>query len=235
MRLAVLAAAFVTIFGSVESNAELVRLDDQDRPPDGDIEIAGIIFSSGDFYGGQPCGVAGSGIGSATIAPNDWVNYQSHYLAGNLTRDGIQREGLSLYVSDDVILNSVTLMPHFSVSGYGGPVDLPFVMSYHIAARNAPTSISYLTVSDGTPETINLHSDFYDIYRLDLFVDSMDSNDNSFSTYRSGHGVPESIFQFGFTIQAMDITEIPEPGAAALLGTGLVAFGLGRRKLAGRF
>src|SRR4051794_18313157 len=98
MRSAVLSAAFILLLGVTASDAMQVYLGDQNRGPNGDIEIAGIVFSSGDFYGGQPTGVAGSGIGSATVGPSDWVNYAWHFPLGSLTRDTMEREGLSLYV-----------------------------------------------------------------------------------------------------------------------------------------
>jgi hypothetical protein len=149
------------------------------------------------------------------------------------------RNGLSLTPGSGVTLNSITLLPHFSLSGYAGPVTLPFGMAYDITARNAATSTSYLTVENDVPITINLHSDFYDISRLDLFLDSCGENEILFYNYRRDHGTPESTFLFGFTIQSMDVTiapetVVPEPGTATLLGLGLLGFRHTRRKLKNR-
>lgn len=228
-----IAAAIVSALLHFNADAATIFLGDQTRAPGSDITIQGITFTSGYFYGGQPASAAGSGLGSATIGPLDSVDAQWNYGAGQTTPTDILREGLSLNVGPTTTLNSVTLMPHFSASGYGDLVQMPLTLSYLINANNAATSVSYLTVADGVPVTLNLHSDFYDIYRLDLFLDSNGANDNAFYTFRQQNGTPASVFQIGFTIQSMDLTSItavPEPGTASLVAMGLVAIGWLRRK-----
>jgi hypothetical protein len=239
MRAAVIAVAVFSLFCTPSSNALTIYLGDQNRGPGGDLNISGITFSSGAYYTGQPTTVAGSGAGSATVGPSYSVDALWYAAAGSVFANPLAQEGLSLTPGEGVRLNSITLVPHFSLSGYEGSESLLFGIAYYIGARNAMTGTSYLTVQDNVPLTIDLYSDYYDIARFDLFLDSDGANDIRFSDYRRTHGTPESTFQFGFTIQSMDITisetVVPEPGSAALLSIGLFGFGYARRRMKNRF
>jgi hypothetical protein len=228
MRAAAIAAVLVTLAGIAGSNATDVYLGDENRGPADSIVIGGITFSGESFYGGSPCSVSGSGMGSALVGPFDSVDGQWHFSAGQLSGSG-PMEALSLSVGAGITLDSITIVPHFSASGYTDPSASPFTMSLLISAHNAPTSWSYYTVNDGERLTLSLHSDYYDIYRVDLALGSDGENDSRFHTYRTEHGTPESIFQFGFTIESMHVTIIPEPHPANYLTLGLSIFWLQRR------
>jgi hypothetical protein len=58
-----------------------------------------------------------------------------------------------------------------------------------------------------------------EFFRFNLHIDTglAGGEGVNFYDYRQGHLNEEQTLQFGFTIQSLDYTAVPEPGAATLL------------------
>lgn len=222
-----LAAAWVAFLVGLQTDAAVIYLGDQDRSPAPNLEISGITFQSAPSFPAQPSTVAGTGLGSALIGPPGSVDALWHFDKGSLNGAG-PMEGLALSLGPGVTLHSITLLPYFTMSG--SEQTLPFTFSYLIQANNAPTIPSYVTAMNNVPVELNLHADFYDIYALELTLESAGANDNRFAAFRSENARDQADFAFGFTVQYMTLTVVPEPGAGALLALGALTWMWKRRR-----
>lgn len=204
---------------------------DANRDPSDMLTVDGVSVSSSMIYYSNPGTVLGSGLGSATVGPTDSIDWTWHYLAGS-TQPMRLREGLSLSV--DGGLDSITLSPHLTISGYTQSIEFPFYcrLTWFYGDRPYFEQYQLLDPTSDSPITLTPFP-FPDskAYRVDLDIDSFGQNDSVISSLRSACGTPDASFDLGFTVVSLSYQPIPEPATASLaLAAFLSAFYFKRRK-----
>ena len=204
---------------------------DANRDPSDMLKVDGVCVSSSMIYYSNPGTVLGAGLGSATVGPTDSIDWTWHYPEGS-TQPMRFREGLSLSVDGD--LESITLSPHLTISGYTQSIEFPFYCRIAWFYGDRPYFEQYQVLDPTSDSPITLTPfQFPDskAYRVDLDIDSFGQNDAVISSLRSACGTPDACFDLGFTVVSLSYEPIPEPGTASFaLAALLSAFYFKRRK-----
>jgi hypothetical protein len=167
-------------------------------------------------------------LGSALYGAFDIVDRRDHYPAGSPIGGYEFREGLTLSVAGKI--DSITLVPHFSVVGVADNIFLPFDISFLAHDTGSTEYVDYTTPMSATALTINFTPGELPS-SLDLGLLSAQGDSVYVQTYLSQHGFPDVRFDFGFTIESMQYTPVvaPEPGTLALGGLALTCAFIARR------
>lgn len=179
--------------------------------------------------------------GSMT-STNTWNDdrLRAYYSGSHL--DGFMKFDLS-GLDDSITINSITLTTYHE-QGYSNPLNDPQVRLYHVTNDSWSRGSSHPGLDEavsgiysGFPSTSytafewDLDVSAFD-WSADLFDDTLSlamRNEKTSYSYVYWHGSDNQQYAPTLTID-YDINAIPEPAIALLLGFGLVAVGVTRRK-----
>ena len=222
-RIAGLVVIFLLCFFS-SSQALVINFDDASYGPSETLDINGVSISTFGAPDGQPATVSGYGLGSSMIGPIYSVDRLESYNSSTLLPS--LREGLSFSV--DGIINSITILPYFSIMDSGETTQLPFEIGFTPIYENAITFIHYLGVdpADQSLLTINLYNDdIFQVHSLDITITSDFGEFLYFRDYLEEHPDPVT-FQYGFIVKSLDYTPTyptPEPSIVLFFVVCLLA------------
>jgi hypothetical protein len=219
----------IAVLATPDLDAATVRFDDANRGSTNTFQVGLVTISAGTMpLSGQPATVAGFGLGTAgPVGPSYSLDQQLHYSAGQSTPDSILKENaITFQIDPAYTFTSMTIVPYLSISNLATP-PCSFTIEYDVTGTTGPWVDQYFrsaTPADyGQPLTLNLAPlPGMDIYRFDLQVTTGLAGGEAvnFYQYRLNHLSEDQTFQFGFTIQSLDYTIVPEPGVAVLLLAG---------------
>jgi hypothetical protein len=229
------------LVGASAAPGGTVNFGDANRGPSDSLYINGITISgessfwtNGIGWTPQPGPVStksGSGLGGSAVGPIDSVDGQVHYAAGDSSPDWQSFETLDLNVDVTNMINSITIVPHFTVLGSSGPGILPF--TFHLIPSGAGGFGDHQIRTTDLESQLSFQVSYYDGPDFPYFITSQISAWSAIDgpnigteiyEYRQQHLTEDLTFQFGFTIESMDYSVIPEPSATALFGVALVSF-----------
>jgi hypothetical protein len=218
--------------GSVQCKGTDIYFGDANRAPADMLTVDGVFISSSVIYTSNPTTVQGIGLGSATVGPSDSIDWTWHYDEGSTSPTRL-REGLSISVAGD--LESITLSPHMSITGYTQCMDFPFYCRLAWFYEDRPFYEQYQLLDPTNPDMTQITLSPFPFpdsqaYRVDLDISSFGQNDTVISSVRDMCGPADASFDLGFTIVSLSYEPIPEPGAASItLAALLSAFYFKRR------
>jgi hypothetical protein len=223
--------AVAVLVGSFPCKGVDIYFGDANRDPSDMLTVDGVSVSSSILYFSNPGTVLGAGLGSATVGPVDSIDWTWHYPAGS-SQPMRNREGLSISVDGD--LESISLSPRLTITGYTQSIEFPFYchLTWFYGDRPYFEQYEVLDPTSDSPITLTPFQ-FPDskAYRVDLDIDSFGQNDSVISSLRSACGTPDACFDLGFTVVSLSYEPIPEPGTASIaLAALLSAFYFKRRK-----
>jgi hypothetical protein len=224
-----LCLSFALIFGLAKANAITIRFDDADRPPSDTLNVGGVTVTGNGWGGpGRPTTAFGVGLGSDVLGSSFAIEQVAHYSSGSLFADGSLAESLRLTV--DGVINSITIMPRISVLETGESLDLFFEIAPLCYLSQGPMNSPDFTIveSNGNSKTLNFNS-------LAPVVDLTVAGDFGeaayFINYRRSQGFSDETLVFGFAIQSLDYTSVPDTASSAcLLAIGLFGIVCAGRK-----
>lgn len=228
---------FVLTFSAAGATDVSVSFADADRGPTNFLQIGNDITVSqwGNF--GLPATVAGVGLGSAVVGPAGSIDQIYHYSSGAIWPDtGTQGSDGGLSISVLGRIDSITILPYFTVLGSSDQVQLAFPMEFFGGTVPQPFYV-YFDPSNPGPITIPINqtatmptdpSQLGWLGKLDCDIGN-DSGPVSiaFTNYRDQNS-PDETFEFGFSILSLNYTPIPEPATGDLLGASMLGLLLGR-------
>jgi hypothetical protein len=197
-------------------HAITVFFGDADRGPDSSLQIGGVLISGQHQLGGlagQPVTLTGLGLGSSAMGPNGTIDRRQTYYSGNGNSYSAVRESLSLAV--DGRINSISITPYFSIMGSSESLWLPFDISYYPHGTVENTQLLYVQSLPGLM-TFYFEGNFCPT-SIDLGLAADYGNVPNFYSYLEGHSFPDITFEFGYTIQSIDYTPVPEPSSLCFL------------------
>ncbi len=221
----------IQALGIAALNAATVHFDDADRGPANSFHVGDITTSaaSGGFHPGMPATVSGFGLGSAGPVGQPYsFDQQLHYSIGQDSPDttGIEN-AITFEIDPAYTFTSITILPYLTVSGSTTPPPCSFTLEYDVTGTTGPWTDQYFSSVNsedyGQPLTVSLNPQpAMQFYRFDLQIDTGLAGGEAvnFYDYRQAHLGQEQTFQFGFTVQSLDYTAAPEPGAVTLLMLG---------------
>jgi len=235
-------AVLIGVLGASSAHAVTVYFNDATRGPADTLQIGGVTVS--DYYGsgaGQVSTLAGLGLGvfngigtmgqterQETYSANPPQN--TYYDPSSSTAAG------ALQFNVDGIINSITVVPNFSlIQSDGSVVPVDQVPNFQIFSSML---LGFATLNGNSPLStpVTLDGQFGGaLYGSAYLINEADFNPdvpiclagpdgNEFDTLRDPSQT--QIFQMGFTVLSLDYTPVstpvPEPGSGLLLGLGLV-------------
>jgi len=223
-----LCLTFALIFGLAQANAITIRFDDADRPPSDTLNVGGVTVTGGVRGPGLPATAFGVGLGSDSLGSGSSfaIEQVANYPAGVVGSHLRPYESLQLTV--DGMINSITIMPRISVIlETGESLDLTFGF---LLLENGSLPGSWRQVEcDGTSKTIDLTSS--GAPSVDIWLESNFGEDLVVDAYRSPLGYPAVSIVYGFAIQSLDYTPVPDTAnSACLLGIGIFGIVCAGRK-----
>jgi hypothetical protein len=228
-----IATLLAGVLGSTLANAATVYFDDLNRGPSDMLQIGGVTITGSTLSGwgssplpGQAATASGIGLGNSLMGPVVSVDREEAYSGG---QGGIiNREGL--YLSVEGMIESITIKPYFTNLMSAELVFLTFDISYYQFSTAQPLPFVCRPVNSSEPVTF-MFPGGYQPSAIDLGLVAGAGSQPYFSQYLSVH--PDADFLFGYTIQSLTYTPVPEPGAAILFGVGALGFLYARRKMSG--
>ncbi len=229
-----LATCFAVALG-LEAQALVVHFGDVTRGPSDILLIDGVTVCAGAFWSGpdpqygQPATVLGVGLGDALIAPSYTIDRQLSFEGGSLNHTTIDEE---LRISVTGTINSLTLVPYFSVLNQDEQVMFPFDVHFQPKSGFPPL---WMTVDPSNPSpfkyTFSPDGEMPSyLYFIGCGSDSYPGTDAYIYDYLIAKGYPAMTFQMGFTITELDYTPIPEPSTFALLSISATSLLIFRRR-----
>lgn len=234
--------ALICIFLNGSANAITVYFDNANRGPSDTLQIGGITISGLTPWGptGQPATVAGAGLGSATVGPINSVDWQVHFAQGSFGDTSVS-EGLRFSV--DGVINSITIVPYYSLLGSEEPLQFsfPIMIDPRTFGSGGVTYLSpdWFNAATPYPSEITYNWAFRngDISSFDINLipaSEWGTPNVILYDYLAANNFPDATFQFGFTIESLDYTPAPEPGTLSLAGLGLCGWLGSKLKLSRR-
>jgi len=227
----ILAAYF---FSVTDIQAITVQFDTDNQGPCDNLVIGGVTIKS---TSGQPTTTLGVGLGNNLVGSGYSVDRQITFEAGTYNVIEDKREDLTLSV--DGFINSITILPHFSILGTDDPVKFGFAIrtvGYLMPVYTITGSYETPGSDDYSPITIDIYTPrdwFPSPYVLSIDNQANWPNEQHyFGKYLIDHGLGGATIERGFTILSIDYTPytVPEPATMLLLGLGLIGLAGVRRK-----
>ena len=183
--------------------------------PTGTLQFGGATVTTGNDVGvvSLPAMVTGVGLGSGTIGSPGTVDRIQ-------TLSGVVRESLSITVPG--IIDSITVVPFFTVTGPNDSVFIPFDISL-------PIPSGFLPVNDTAPRTIVFPQPVFAFSTVDLGL--IQDFPLALEAYLQEH--PTATLDFGFTVTSLTFSPtaaVPDPASTlAELGCSFLLLGTVRR------
>jgi hypothetical protein len=221
----------IQLCGGIAAKAASAHFNDQNRGPASSFQVGDITVSAGVSgpYTGLPATVSGFGLGSAGPVGEIYsFDEQLHYSAGDSFPDAMTRENsIAFDIDPSFTFTSMTIRPYLTVSGSGGAPPCSFTMEYDVTGTTGAFADQYYCSADpgnfGQPLTISLTPrpgmQFYQ-FNLQLDTGLAGGEALNFYQYRQDHLGEEQTLQFGFTIESLEYSPVPEPAAMTLLLLG---------------
>lgn len=187
------------------------------------LDLGGVTVSAGSSGGALPSS-SSQGLGSALLGNFGTVDriesFTYNSIGGSYSGGGYSREALSLSVNGTI--NSVTILPYFTVTGSNGEDFMPFDVSYG--------GLFYHSVVSSEPTVIDVSNFLMSGLELGLVQNWGIQPRLSYAMSYPGQ---DYTFQFGFSIVSLDYTPVPDAETTAILfGTALLAMIVIWRRLA---
>jgi hypothetical protein len=232
--------ALTAAFSALASQAIPINFGQSDQTGD-ELFVGGATITGSSWTGlsGQPTTVQGLGLGSSTIGAGSSIDRQLHFSAGSFSPDLDLSEGLSLSVNGRI--NSVTLVPEFTVVGTGEIIDLPFQAMLIPLAHTpglpgtGPLMPNWITFNPSDSAGITYTGLFGSDNISSFTINLTQAGDPVIGLYSflEDRGFSDVTVQYSVRITSLDyspsIASVPEPTAFSLMGLGLLALGWKRR------